>query len=210
MGEPAPETFFAVVPPGATPTFGISAATPNGVYDVNGKAMDRSGNLGTLPLGALEVAKNRIAATVQPQGLVSASLTRNVEFTATNGVGAVLATWTVPVAFAGGQGSTVLERVPDGTLFLSAKMAWNLRVRLPVALDPAGWATNAVTGASLPRGRHFTADNRVHLGGSHPRGPDFHTVASRAGITGTVRVPRWGAGNLTIRKMGFELFEKSC
>jgi hypothetical protein len=165
-------------------TFAITPATPDGLYDVNGTAMDRSGNVGVLALGTLEVAKNRITATVQPQGLVTTPLTRDVVFTASDGGGAVLATWTVPVAFAGGLGSTVLERVPDGTLFLSAKMAWNLRVRLPVTLGPDGSGTNSFTGASVLPGGDFTDDNRVTLADYNLLRANFSTVSGLADITG--------------------------
>lgn len=165
-------------------TFAISAATPDGVYDVNAHAMDRSGNSATLAVGAVEVAKNRITATVQPEGLVSATLTRDVSFSATDGSGAVLSTWTVPVTFTGGLGSVVLDRVPDGTVRLSAKMAWNLRVREAVTLDSQGWGSASFTGARMLRGGDFTGDNIINLGDYNVMRSVFPGVATAPDITG--------------------------
>jgi hypothetical protein len=165
-------------------TFQITATTPDGVYDVNAVAMDRSGNEGVLPVGVLEVVKNRITATVSPEGLITAPLTRDVVFTATDGAGSVLSSWSVPVLFNAGTGSTVLDGVPDGTMFLSAKMAWNLRVRLPVSLDAEGWGAASFTGASMLPGGDFTGDNIVNLGDYNILRSVFPGVASAPDITG--------------------------
>jgi hypothetical protein len=165
-------------------TFAISAATPDGVYDVNAHAMDRSGNPATLAVGAVEVAKNRITATVQPEGLVSATLTRDVSFSASDGAGTVLSTWTVPVTFASGLGSVVLDRVPDGTVRLSAKMAWNLRIRESVSLDAQGWGSASFTGARMLRGGDFTGDNIINLGDYNVMRAVFPGVATAPDITG--------------------------
>lgn len=165
-------------------TFAISAATPDGVYDVNAHAMDRSGNPAMLAVGAVEVAKNRITATVQPEGLVSSPLTRDVSFSATDGSGAVLSTWTVPVSFTGGLGSVVLDRVPDGTVRLSAKMAWNLRVRESVTLDSQGWGSASFTGARMLRGGDFTGDNIINLGDYNMMRAVFPGEATAPDITG--------------------------
>ncbi|MBN8456719.1 MAG: right-handed parallel beta-helix repeat-containing protein [Verrucomicrobia bacterium] len=165
-------------------SFVIGASTPDGVYDVNGIATDRSGNTGVLAIGALEVAKNRLSVTVQPQGLVASPVTRNVTFTATGATGDVLASWTVPVSFSGGQGGVELDRVPDGTAFLSAKMAWNLRVRQPVALDAEGRGVNSFTNSSRLRGGDLNGDNLVNLSDYNILRGVFNTVSGQADITG--------------------------
>ena len=165
-------------------TFQITATTPDGVYDINAVAMDRSGNEGVLPVGVLEVVKNRITATVSPEGLITAPLTRDVVFTATNGAGSVLSSWSVPVLFNGGTGTTELDGVPDGTMFLSAKMAWNLRVRLPVSLNAEGWGAASFTSASMLPGGDFTGDNIVNLGDYNILRSVFPGIASAPDITG--------------------------
>lgn len=144
-------------------TIPITASAPNGTYNLDATVMDRSGNAAISGLGALQIQKNQIAVTVQPQGLVSAPLTRNVVFTATDSLGGVLATWDVPVLFTGGLGSTTLLEVPDTTASLSAKMAWNLRTRLPAPLDVNGQSTVFFTGAAQLRGGDFNGDNLINL-----------------------------------------------
>lgn len=187
LGTPAGSTLVeidGVTYSRRTFTFSISSATPDGVYDVNAHAMDRSGNSATLAVGALEVAKNRISATVQPEGLVSTTLSRDVSFSATDSSGAVLATWTVPVSFTSGLGNVVLDRVPDGTVRLSAKMAWNLRVRESVTLDAQRWASASFTGARMLRGGDFTGDNIINLGDYNVMRAVFPGVATAPDITG--------------------------
>jgi hypothetical protein len=165
-------------------TFAITATTPDGIYDVNAIVMDRSGNTGILAAGAIEVAKNRIVVTVEPQGLVSSSLTRDVEFNATDAGGAVLATWTVAVGFTGGSGTVVLDRVPDGTARLSARTAWNLRVREPVTLDSQGMGSASFTGTRKLPGGDFTGDNIINLADYNLMRVIFPGVATAPDITG--------------------------
>ena len=165
-------------------TFEVTSATPDGVYDVNGIAMDRSGNRATLPMGAVEVAKNQLVVTVQPQGLVSSPLTRDVVFTATAGTGVVLASWRVPIQFCGGTGSTVLQRVPDGTAYLSAKMDWNLRVRLPTTLDAQGKGSAWFTGAKMLPGGDFSGDNIINVADYNILRIVFPGISATADITG--------------------------
>ncbi|RYD20091.1 MAG: hypothetical protein EOP88_16440 [Verrucomicrobiaceae bacterium] len=162
----------------------VTSTTPDGEYDVDAIAMDRSGNESTLAIGTIEIAKNQITATVQPQGLVTSALTRNVVFTATNGSGTVLHSWTVPVNFLGGSGTTVLENVPDGTANVSAKMAWNRRVRLPVTLDVNGQGSVSFTGTSLLRGGDFTGDNNITVGDYNVLRSVFPGINPAADITG--------------------------
>ena len=164
--------------------FQITSATPDGIYNVNSIVMDRSGNVAELALGAIEIRKNRISATVSPEGLVGTPLTRDVVFSATNAAGDVLASWTIPIGFDGGTGATILDSVPDGTEFLSAKMAWNLRVRLPVVLDAEGWGDVSFTGSSVLPGGDFTGDNIINLADYNILRAVFPGVASAPDITG--------------------------
>ena len=164
--------------------FDLTNTTPDGIYEVNAIAMDRSGNTAVLPVGEIELLKNRIAVVVATQGLVSAPLTRQVVFTATDSSGAVLATWPVAVSFTGGSGSTVLDGVPDGTAFLSAKTAWNLRIRQAAALDAEGWGNVSFTGSRVLPGGDFNGDNMVTLVDYNILRSVFPGVASAPDITG--------------------------
>lgn len=162
----------------------VDATAPNGTYDVNGLAMDRSGNQAVLPIGAVEISKNRIQVAVAPQGLVSTPITRNVVFVATDAGGAVLASWTVAVDFSGGLGSTLLEEVPDGTVNLSAKMAWNLRRRLAAGLDGDGQGTVSFTGASNLRGGDLNGNNLINSADYNILSVAFPGINPVADITG--------------------------
>lgn len=164
--------------------FTVASTTHNGIYDLDAKAMDRSGNAASLAIGSLEINKNRITATVEPQALVATALTRDVVFTATASGGAVLATWTRPVSFTGGTGSVDLDLVPAGTVNLSAKMAWNLRVRLPATLDGDGQATASFTGISLLPGGDLNGDNFINVGDYNIMASDFPGPNFAADITG--------------------------
>lgn len=162
----------------------ITALTPNGTYNIDATVMDRSGNVATLGIGALQVLKNQIAVTVQPQGLISGPVTRQVVFTATNGAGVVLATWSPVVNFTGGTGSALLTAVPDGTVYLSAKMAWNLRTRLAAGLDVNGQASVAFMGAAQLRGGDFNADNLINLADYNIMRAVFPSAATVPDISG--------------------------
>lgn len=162
----------------------ITASVPNGDYNIDATVMDRSGNIAVLAIGSLEVLKNQIGVTVQPQALVAAPVTRTVVFTATGSTGSVLAVWSVPVLFTGGAGTALLAEVPDGTVNLSAKMAWNLRVRLPANLDSNGQGNVAFTGASQLRGGDFNGDNLINLADYNIMRAVFPSFASVPDITG--------------------------
>ncbi|WP_367871459.1 right-handed parallel beta-helix repeat-containing protein [Luteolibacter sp. Populi] len=139
----------------------VSVATPDGPYDVNAHVMDRSGNAALLAIGALEISKFRVNVTVALDSLVTAAINRTVVFVATNASGTVLATWTIPVPFVGGLGSTMIEGIPAGTANISAKTAWNLRRRLPASFDSTGLATVSFTGPNLLRGGDLNGNNVV-------------------------------------------------
>lgn len=141
----------------------IAPSTPNGEFNIDAAVMDRSGNLAVMTIGALQIQKNQIAVTVQPQGLMALPVSRNVVFTATDSLGSILAVWDVPVTFTAGTGSVTLLEVPGNTTSLSAKMAWNLRVRLPATLDAGGQGAVAFTGLSRLPGGDLNGDNLVNL-----------------------------------------------
>ena len=162
----------------------IDGLIPNGVYDVNAAAMDRSGNVATLPIGAVEISKRRVQVTVEPEGLVAGALTREVTFVGTDASGSVLAAWTVPVGFSGGSGSVLIEGVPDGTINLSAKMNWNLRRRLPAVFGGDGLATVSFTGVAKLRGGDLTGNNIINSGDYNVLASSFPGVNPIADITG--------------------------
>lgn len=162
----------------------VDANAPNGIYDVNGLVMDRSGNQAVLLIGAVEISKNRIQVAVAPQGLVTTPITRDVAFVATDAGGAVLASWTVAVDFSGGLGSTLLEEVPEGTVNLSAKMAWNLRRRLAAGLDLNGQGIVSFTGASHLRGGDLNGNNIINSADYNILSVAFPGINPVADITG--------------------------
>ena len=141
----------------------IGDATPNGIYQLSAQVMDRSGNLATLNLGILEVSLNEISTTVALQGLVETAITREIVFVASDAGGGALETWVIDVDFLNGEGSVVLGGVPETAAFLSAKSAWNLRVRKAVSFDVNGLATMDFTGVDELRGGDFNGDNFVNL-----------------------------------------------
>jgi hypothetical protein len=162
----------------------VSPAAANGIYNVNGVAMDRSGNQATLAIGAVEILKNRITVSVACQGLVATPLTRVGVFVATDAGGTTLATWSLPVDFSGGSGTVVLEEVPDGTVNLSAKTAWTLRRRLPAGMDGDGQGAVAFTGISNLRGGDLNGNNLINSGDFNLLSAVFPGVNPVADITG--------------------------
>jgi hypothetical protein len=77
--------------------------------------------------------------------------------------GAVLKSWTPTVSFVGGVGSVTLHEAPDGMVRLSAKTAWNLRVRLDCEADENGQAVaDFIDEATLPGG-DLNGNNQVSM-----------------------------------------------
>ncbi len=166
----------------------VGASTPNGLYDVGATVMDRSGNAATLAIGTVEIAKYRLNVTAACQGMVAAPVTRDLELVATDASGNVLDTWILPTTFTGGQGSLVIEDIPDGTAMLSAKTAWTLRRRIPVSFDSSGDGSAAFTGASLLRGGDLNGNNLVNLVDYNILRAVFNTVAAGPDISGDGQV----------------------
>ena len=166
----------------------VTPATPDGTYNLDAIAMDRSGNAATLAIGAIEIAKYRLNVTVAAQGLIAAPLDRDVTFVATSASGTVLNTWTLPVSFGAGQGVTSLEAIPDDTAFLSAKTPWTLRTRLAVSFDPGGDGSVSFTGSSRLRGGDFNGNNLVNLVDFNILQASFNATASVPDISGDGQV----------------------
>ena len=166
----------------------VNSATPNGTYNVDALAMDRSGNLATLAIGAIEIAKYQLNVTVAAQGLVTAPLSRNVTFVATDASGAVLNIWTIPVSFSAGQGTISLTEIPDGTAFLSAKTAWTLRARLAASFDAGGNGSVSFTAGSRLRGGDLNGNNLVNLVDFNILQASFNTAASVPDVSGDGQV----------------------
>lgn len=162
----------------------VDSSTSDGIYNVNALVMDRSGNLATLPIGSIEISKFRVNVTVAPQGLVSTAITRDVVFVATSSSGASLATWTLPLNFTGGVGSVLIEGVPTGTVNISAKMAWNLRRRIPVTFDSEGMAGVAFAGSASLIGGDLNGNNVINSGDFNVLSGTFGTSNPLGDITG--------------------------
>ena len=163
----------------------IGNATPNGIYQLSAQVMDRSGNSATLDLGPLEVSLNEITTTVALQGLVTTALTREIVFVASDAGGSVVDTWVIDVDFLGGEGSVVLGGVPETAAFLSAKSAWNLRVRKGVSFDVNGFATMDFSGSDTLPGGDFNGDNFVNLFDYNIlRSPAFPRTGTVADLSG--------------------------
>jgi len=144
-----------------TVTMAIPATATTGTYAVEATVLDRSGNLSaTASLGSFIIA-NEVAVAVELEGFTGA--TRDVTFVATDGGGAVLATYPdVTLSFTGGVASVNLPDVPGATAALSAKTAWHLRSKVAVTLDGVGLGSADLTGADeLPAG-DLTGDNVVN------------------------------------------------
>lgn len=143
-----------------TVTLNVPAASTNGTYAVTATVIDRSGNLSPVAsLGSFQIA-NEVLATVELEEYGTG--TRSVVFTATNGAGAVLTTWTKPVNFTAAIGTVPLEAVPAGTTAISAKTAWNLRSKQTATFTPEGVSTVSLTGADLLPAGDITGDNVVN------------------------------------------------
>jgi len=163
----------------------IGDDTPNGVYQLSAQVMDRSGNVANLALGFLNISLNEITTTVALQGLVGTALTREIVFVASDAGGGVLDTWVIDVDFFGGEGSVVLSGVPETAAFLSAKSAWNLRVRKGVNFDIDGLASVDFSGPDALPGGDFNGDNFVNLlDYNQLRSPVFPRTATDADLSG--------------------------
>lgn len=139
----------------------VNAETPNGIYHVTFTVTDRSGNVASEVLGAIEINRNEVEVTVQLEGLVSGPVTREVVFVLTDAGGNVLETRTESLTFVGGLGTLTLAAVSAGAQHLSAKAAWNLRRRLALEFDGTGQAAVSFTNAARLLGGDLTGGNTI-------------------------------------------------
>lgn len=165
-------------------TLVVDGSTPDGLYDVIATATDRSGNTTEVLLGTVEIARRIATVTVRSQGLVSAPVTRNVTFVATDAVGVVLETRVVAVDFSGGIGTTVLAGLPVATGNLSAKTAWTQRRKLPCLFDAGGDAVVSFAGASQLPGGDLNGDNIINLVDYNILNGNWFTTSATADISG--------------------------
>jgi 7,8-dihydro-6-hydroxymethylpterin-pyrophosphokinase len=147
----------------------VTAATANGIATISATVADKSGNSNS-DTDTFNVNKNQITGTVDMSTLSNASYSfiRNVVFTATDGVGTVLKSWTVAVSFnnPGAQvasGPYTLTDVPGTIANLSAKTAWSLRRKQAAVLGGSGQATVNFTGANDLLGGDINGSNSINI-----------------------------------------------
>ncbi len=139
--------------------FEITAETPNGIYNVVAEVADRSGNLASATLGAVEINKNQVAVEIALQG-VTGGVEREVTVVFTNSASEVLGTRTVTATFSGNV-QFVISKVPEGATSISAKSSKHLRKRIPLALDANGQGAVAFTNEHMLLGGDLFGNNVV-------------------------------------------------
>jgi len=128
-------------------TWEVTDQTANGTWTATVTAEDGAGNKTTANF-TLCVSVRLVTGVVQYSTLSEASysVAREVVFAATDAQGTVLRRWTVSLTFQNNpdtqsaSATYVLTDVPADTANLSAKTAWHLRKRLPVAFGQSGQA----------------------------------------------------------------------
>lgn len=139
-------------------TWEVTPATANGMWTATVTATDRAGNE-TQETFTLCVNRNQISGYVESEGFVGGD--RVVTFVATGGTSTK--TWTQTLTFTGDTAAYVLTNVPEGTTGLSAKTAWSLRSKLPVALDSGGQGSANFEDADKLRGGDIDNSNSVNV-----------------------------------------------
>ena len=121
------------------------------------------GTVQSLP-AILTVLDQTITGTVQMEAYAGPARdgagVRVVALKATDATNGMLATWNLPLSFTNGMASFALAHVPLGLAQLSAKTAWHLRTRRPVAFSN-GLASVAFTGANALRNGDLDDSNSV-------------------------------------------------
>jgi hypothetical protein len=143
-------------------TYPVVATTENGTYDVVFTVTDRSGNVASQNLGAVEINKNQIVLDIELEGLAPGPLTRDVVLITTDGSGGVIEARTESIEFTSGVGQVTLTNVLGTPVNLSAKTAWNLRKRLASGLNSDGQASVEMLGTDFLFGGDFNDDNFVN------------------------------------------------
>jgi len=146
-------TKWSIPVPGMADTIVIQASASSGSI-VDGVTVD----------AWAEVRGIKVTGMVELDSLSpSGSMTRTVTFAATDSLGAVLKTWDVEIPFTGPTAEYSLNDVPEEASYLSAKTAWNLRRRLPIA---------AVDNQAVV---NFTGDSKL-LGGDLDGSNSINTI----------------------------------
>jgi hypothetical protein len=128
-------------------TWEVTDQTANGTWTATVTAQDAAGNKATADF-TLCVSARQVTGVVQYSTLseTSYSVERGVVFVATDAQGTVLKRWTLSLTFQNdpsrqsASATYALTDVPADTANLSAKTAWHLRKRLPVAFGQSGQA----------------------------------------------------------------------
>jgi len=149
-------------------TVEIESTTANSTWVIEAIATDKAGNVGST-MGMLCVNKNTVTGTVAFDTLSYSyyGVTRDVVFVATDALGTVLTSWTVPVDFANSAmaaaGDYVLTAVPDEIAGLSVKTGWALRHKQGLTLGLNGQATLDFVGSELLHSGDVTNSNMINL-----------------------------------------------
>jgi hypothetical protein len=140
------------------------------------------------------VNKAQVGGSVQSEGFRGGN--RVVTFVASGGTSSK--TWDLTLSFVGDTAAYVLTDLPEGTTGISAKTAWSLREKLPVALDANGQGTANFTADGTPgwsdatdhylRGGDFTGNNIVNFQDYSLLGNNFYSLNTVADITGDGQV----------------------
>lgn len=172
----------------------VDPDTPNGTWTATVTATDNAGNV-TQQVFTLTVNRNQIYGVVQSEGF--AGTTRAVTFVATGGT---TKTWTQTLTFTGDTAPYVLVGVPDGTSGISAKTAWSLRSKLPVALDAGGEAEANFEDADMLRAGDIDNSNSINVLDYSKLKVNWYTTNSVADIDGNGSV---GATDYSLMRLNW-------
>ena len=139
----------------------VNETVTNGTWDISATVNDNAGNSSSDTDNYLVVNKNQITGSVELESLVDTD--RAVTFVATGGA---QKEWTPTLSFSGSVASYTLTDVPDGTANLSAKAAWNLRVKITglVLTDADGQEVVNFTGDDNKlRGGDLNGTNGINI-----------------------------------------------
>ena len=134
-----------------------------------------------------QAAGDSLAEPVTVTGLVEleyfVGTVRLVTLKATDALGTVVKTWSLPLNFAGGVASYALSDVPPETIALSAKTAWHLRQKLALPWGQIPMAVDFVGGNEL-LGGDFDDSNVCDIFDYFILGTFWYTHAPVADIDG--------------------------
>jgi len=137
-------------------TYTIDAGWANGAHSIKVKATDNCSNAATSDPAAFSVNKNQISGVIGLEGLISASISRDVTFALNGGTPRV-----VTLSFLNGVSHYTLLDVPDVTS-ISAKAAWNLRRLITAPYGTDGQYEADFVGTCVVLGGDLTGDNVIN------------------------------------------------